>query len=104
MTIIAVAISFLSSNIFATEGLVGLNDAELSAINGTALMNMIYTHPILVNQQMTDENIGFYKLSLDAVMDLNVNVKSLQLGCGGVNGSNGCDIDIRHLALSGNAN
>ncbi len=79
----------------------GLADEELSAINGAALMNMSYTDPVLVNQQMVDENIGFYKLSLDAVMDLNVNVKSLQLGCGGVNGSNGCDIDIRHLALSG---
>ncbi len=81
--------------------MVGLNDAELSAINGTALMNMIYTDPILVNQQMTDENIGFYKLSLDAVMDLNVNVKSLQLGCGGVNGAGACDIDIDNLSLSG---
>ncbi|WP_373683875.1 hypothetical protein [Acinetobacter sp. YH12069] len=103
-TIVAMALTLCVSDVvFAAEGLVGLADEELSAINGAALMNMSYTDPILVNQQMVDENIGFYKLSLDAVMDLNVNVKSLQLGCGGVNGSNGCDIDIRHLALSGNA-
>ncbi len=38
-------------------------------------------------------------------MELNANIKTLQLGCGGVNnaiGSKaGCDIDISNIALSG---
>ncbi len=103
-TMVATALTLcVSSFVFAADGLVGLDDQELSKINGAALMNMSYTDPVLVNQQMTNENIGFYKLSLDAIMDLNVNIKSLQLGCGGVNGTGGCDIDIGHLALSGNA-
>src|SRR5690606_39735797 len=29
------------------------------------------------------------------------NIKKLQLGCGGLNGATGCDIDIDHIALSG---
>ncbi len=38
-------------------------------------------------------------------MELNANIKTLQLGCGGVNnaigGKAGCDIDISNIALSG---
>ncbi|SPL71092.1 hypothetical protein [Acinetobacter stercoris] len=47
-----------------------------------------------------DRTVGFYKLGLDAELELNANIKKLQLGCGGVNGA-GCDIDIDNLALSG---
>jgi hypothetical protein len=48
--------------------------------------------------------MGFYKLGLEAVMELNANINKLQLGCGGVNNSvraNSCDIDIDNISLSG---
>ncbi len=34
-------------------------------------------------------------------MELNANIKKLQLGCGGANGLGACDIDIDHISLSG---
>lgn len=32
---------------------------------------------------------------------MNANIRKLQLGCGGINGPGGCDIDIDNLSLSG---
>ncbi|WP_353144622.1 hypothetical protein [Acinetobacter pragensis] len=93
-----------SSGCLALDGLTQMDDSELSRINGQALMNLSYTDPSQSNAQMKTQNIGFYKLGLDAIMELNANVKNLQLGCGGDNGAGACDIDISNLALSGKAN
>ncbi|MFW1863938.1 hypothetical protein ACG9XP_19430, partial [Acinetobacter baumannii] len=49
-------------------------------------------------------NVGFFKLSLDADVELNTNIRKLQLGCGGANGAGACDIDIDNLSLSGLSN
>lgn len=42
-------------------------------------------------------------MGLSAEIELNANIKKLQLGCGGSNNSirAGCDIDIDNLSLSG---
>lgn len=96
----ALAICTLSS-VQAVEGLTQIEDHELSSINGQALLNLTVTDPSQTNAQMKAENIGFYKLGMNAEMDMNINVKSLKLGCGGVNGAGGCDIDIDNLSLSG---
>lgn len=69
-----------------------LNDRELDAVQGQALITADYT---------ASGNIGFYKVGLQATLDLNMNIRKLQLGCGGINGA-GCDIDIDNLSLSGN--
>jgi len=98
-----VTLCFLNS-VHAADGLNLLDDQELSKVNGQALLSMTVTNPENTNAQMKAENIGFYKLGMDAVMDLNINVKSLKLGCGGVNGAGGCDIDIDNLSLSGQSN
>ncbi|GMA11233.1 hypothetical protein GCM10025882_16580 [Acinetobacter gyllenbergii] len=86
-----------------------MTDSELSATTGQALMSLSYISPNdLANQETHrlggDKSIGFYKLGLEAEMELNVNIKKLQLGCGGVNGPGGCDIDIDYLSLSGLGN
>ncbi len=86
-----------------------MTDSELSAATGQALMSLSYVAPTdLANQEANrfggDKTIGFYKLGLEAEMELNVNIKKLQLGCGGVNGAGGCDIDIDYLSLSGLGN
>ncbi|WP_436898987.1 hypothetical protein [Acinetobacter gyllenbergii] len=92
-----------------TSTLKSMTDSELSEAAGQALMSMSYISPTdLANREAQrsggDNTIGFYKLGLEAEMELNVNIKSLQLGCGGVNGAGGCDIDIDYISLSGLGN
>ncbi|MDQ9008720.1 hypothetical protein RFI36_02575 [Acinetobacter gerneri] len=87
---------------FAYEGkLQQLNDAELSEVNGQALLSLGYLAPNDAANTMKGQGVGFYKLGLEAELELNANIKKLQLGCGGINGANGCDIDIDNLSLSG---
>ena len=86
-----------------------MTDRELSATTGQALLNMSYISPTdLANKEAQrlggDNTIGFYKLGLEGEMELNVNIKKLQLGCGGINGYGGCDIDIDYISLSGLGN
>ncbi|WP_018677913.1 hypothetical protein [Acinetobacter tjernbergiae] len=90
-----------------------LSDDEMSATTGQALMSLTYISPKdnanLESKRtgITDPSnggIGFYKLGLEALLELNINIKKLQLGCGGVNGAGACDIDIDNLSLSGLGN
>lgn len=103
----------LSMNCFAEDekitSLIQLNDSELSEVQGQSLMSLSYIAPTDTTNLETkrvdgDKNIGFYKLGLEAELQLNANIKKLQLGCGGVNGAGACDIDIDNLSLSGLAN
>lgn len=88
-----------------TSTLTSLTDTEMSATTGQALMSLSYIAPSdsanLMRNISGSNNIGFYKLGLEAELELNANIKNLQLGCGGQNGVGGCDIDIKNLALSG---
>ena len=81
---------------FQASALTLLDDLELSKVDAQALLNM-------EKSSDTAQGINFFKLSVEALMELNVNIKSLQLGCGGVNNGikTGCDIDISNIALSG---
>lgn len=83
-----------------------LEDRELSEINGQALLSMEvqsgFNQVDNLGAAYDQRNISFYKLGLEAEMEINTNIKKLQLGCGGINGATGCDIDIDHIALSGN--
>ena len=47
-------------------------------------------------------NYGYYKLGLEAKMELNANIQ-ITIGVLGRNGSDNCDIDIENLSLSGPA-
>lgn len=89
------------------NGLVSMSDEELSATQGQALISMAYTAPTGdgtgAGNTTNYLNYGYYKLGLEAKMELNANIRSLQLGCGGTNGVGNCDIDIENLALSGPA-
>ena len=82
-----------------------MTDEQLSNTTGQALMSLSYIAPSdssnLMTKYSSGSNIGFYKLGLEAEMDLNANIRNLQLGCGGVNGAGACDIDIKNLSLSG---
>ena len=59
---------------------------------------MSYTAPSGAGPTTSDY---YYKLGLEAKMELNLNIRNLQLGCGGRNGPGNCDIDIENLSLSG---
>lgn len=82
-----------------------LSDQELSSVEGQALLSMEvqkgFTQSDAIGNSYNQSNLSFYKLGLEAEMEINVNIKKLQLGCGGTNGANSCDIDIDHIALSG---
>ena len=82
-----------------------LDDQSLSDVTGQALLNLEYTQGTNKTDALgvtyNQSNLGFYKLGLNAEMELNANIKKLQLGCGGSNGAGACDIDIDNLALSG---
>lgn len=84
----------------AAFSMVELGDEKLSQVTGQALLQMGKTNP---GEDGTDINgPTFYKAGLDAMLDINLNIEKLQLGCtsGAING-NQCDIDIDHLSLSG---
>lgn len=92
----------LSTDLYAqSSNMVSLSEEELAGVQGQALMNLSYLAPgDSTNLMPSGTNIGFYKLGLEAEMELNANIKNLQLGCGGVNGAGGCDVDIKNLSLS----
>lgn len=92
----------INSHIYASQtGLLKLDDIELSDVSGQALLSLSYLAPTDSLNKMKTENVGFYKIGMEADVELNTNIKNVQLGCGGVNGINGCDIDIENLSLSG---
>ncbi|WP_228140703.1 hypothetical protein [Acinetobacter sp. TGL-Y2] len=66
-----------------------LSDRELSDVNGQALMSLSYLAPADNANPMkniSNNNVGFYKLGLEADVELNANIQNVQLGCGGFNG------------------
>lgn len=89
-----------------TTGLEQMSDQELSDIQGQALFSLSYLAPGDANNTYTTSNgnIGFYTLGMEAEVRLNANIKTLQLGCGGVNGYGGCDLDIENFSLGCIAN
>lgn len=79
-----------------------MSDQELSETNGQALLSLSYVAPgDAANKMPANNAIGFYKMGLETDLNLNVNIKKLQLGCGGVNGAGKCDIDIDNISLTG---
>ena len=97
---------FLNSAYATSETLHLLSDREMSATTAQALMSLSYIAPndaknLESQRSGGDQNLGFYRLGMEAELELNTNIKKLQLGCGGINGLGECDIDIDYLSLSG---
>lgn len=103
-TLIASALSLLAYPIVGMAEMIELDDAEMSNEVGQALLSMAYTAPSGTGTGATTSDYAYYKLGLEAKMELNLNIRNLQLGCGGRNGPGNCDIDIENLSLSGPAN
>jgi hypothetical protein len=81
-----------------------LSDDELADVDGQALFNLSYLAPADAGNFESANNVGFYKLGFEAEIAANLNIKKLQLGCGGINGAGNCDIDIDNFSLSGAGN
>ncbi|EDX88415.1 MULTISPECIES: hypothetical protein [unclassified Alcanivorax] len=79
----------------AVQAMVELKDEQLADVTGQALLQM--------NKEFTN-GYTFYKAGLDAELRLNMNIDKLQLGCGGINGTDGCDLDIDNFSLGCVAN
>lgn len=79
-----------------------MNDGELSTVDGQSLVTLSYLAPTDAGNFESANNIGFYKLGFEVDVEANLNMKKLQLGCGGVNGAGACDLDIDNFSLSGN--
>ncbi len=78
-----------------------LSDTEMSNSIGQAAFYTAYTPPSGTGNGSNTSDFGFFTLGLNAELDINANIRHIQLGCGGVNGS-GCDIDMNNVTLSGN--
>lgn len=100
LSALTLAMGICSASSFALQK---MSDTEMSEAQGQALLTMAYTNPSGSGTGANYLDYGYYKLGLEAEMELNANIKSLQLGCGGINGAGDCDIDISNLALSGPA-
>lgn len=87
----------------ATNAMQPMTEEELSEAQGQALFMMSKTDASNGGKGTNPTDYQFYKVGMEAKMELNANIKSLQLGCGGVNGVGACDIDISNLSLSGPA-
>ena len=87
-------LAFFSLSINAQADMKALDDNTLSDVTGQSFL-------ISAKTVDTGQNITFYKEGLDATLDINANIGSLQLGCGGINGAGKCDIDIDNFSLSG---
>ncbi|ENX55062.1 MULTISPECIES: hypothetical protein [Acinetobacter] len=96
-------LSILAVQSFAASSLHSLDDEQMRQATGQALLYMGTTAGSSIDSNYNSKygNISFYKMGLQADLEANLNIKKLQLGCGGINGANGCDIDIENLALTG---
>lgn len=108
-TLFSFSVVAISAVYAQSTTLKSMSDEQLSETTGQALMSLTYVAPtdsanMEAKRSGGDKSIGFYKLGLEAELELNANIKKLQLGCGGVNGAGNCDIDIDNLGLSGLGN
>ncbi|WP_026471255.1 hypothetical protein [Alkanindiges illinoisensis] len=102
---ISFTILSISNTVYADSTLQALDDEALAAETGQALFNLSYLAPGQAGNPMTSgSGIGFYTLGMEAELSINANIKKLQAGCGGINGANGCDLDIDNFSLGCIAN
>jgi hypothetical protein len=80
-----------------------MTDVSLAQAAGQAAYHFKYITPSGSGTGASPTDFGFYRLGIDASVQLNLNIRSLKLGCDGPNGTGTCDIDIDHFSVSGNA-
>lgn len=81
--------------------MVPLDDSELVEITGQSLLVADFIEAGSISGQ--DPDMSFFRMGLDGIVEMNMNIDKLQLGCGGFNEviATGCDIDIDYVRLMG---
>lgn len=82
--------------------MVPLEDSEMAEVTGQSLLVADYIAPSGSTNSETD--FHYYRMGLDALVEMNVNIDKLQLGCGGYNEavrSDSCDIDLDYVSFLG---
>lgn len=67
-----------------------LSDNDLSDVSGQSLFTTQFQ---TVAGQPGGGSLDFFKVGMDVEMQMNVNIKSMKLGCDGANGTGICDLD-----------
>ena len=88
------------------SGLQSISDAEMAEVVGQALFVADKIEPNSLpgaGGAGSTTDFTYYRLGLDVLIEMNMNIDRLQLGCGGVNDAiaPGCDIDLEHVRLMG---
>ncbi|WP_314339796.1 hypothetical protein [Acinetobacter guillouiae] len=104
LSVVLLILSVLAMSTTHAATLQALTDEQLSEMTGQALMSLTYIAPtdtanLEARRTGGDSTVGFYKLGLEATVELNANIKKLQLGCGGTNGSGACDLDLDSVSF-----
>jgi hypothetical protein len=76
-----------------------LSDEQMALQTGQSLLNLNYIAPTGSGTGATATDFGFYKLGIQAVLNLNANIRSLKLGCDGANATGACDIDLGSVSF-----
>lgn len=87
---------FITTQSYALES---MTDDDLRNTSGQALLSINHIAPSALGNPSS--TIGFYKMSLQAQLEINANIAKMQLGCRVVGGVNGCDIDVDRMRLTG---
>ena len=97
----------LCSVVQVVPAMVALDDSELGEVHGQALLvaDFIGANSLAgAGGSGSATDFEFYRMGLDVLVEMNMNIDKLQLGCGGFNesiASNACDIDLDFVSLMG---
>lgn len=69
-----------------------LDDEALAQVSGQSLF---------ISNHTSNGSFDYYRLAVDAQLDLNVNIRRLALGCDGAGATGACDIDLSNVRLTG---
>lgn len=75
-----------------TIALENLDDATLSDVVAQSLF---------ITNKATNGSFDYYRLAIDAQIDLNANIRRLALGCDGAGATGLCDLDLNNVRLTG---
>lgn len=82
-----------------THAMQKLSDDQMSQVTGKEFLTLTTVGTNDLGNP--NENVAFYRVGMNAQIDINTNINALRLGCDSPNTSQDCDISIDNLALTG---
>lgn len=98
---LAVAVAVALLPLTATHALDAMTDEQMGTVTGKEMIKFTSIGPNELGNPNND--VGFYRLTLNGQVDINANIKALRLGCDSPNPTSNtvCDINIDNLSLTG---